>query len=104
MNNKDVFISAIHEKRLIDVTIASIEKGTIHRTCVPYDFGPSQRYKDGLHRYHFYDLDSPESPHNLSILPSQLLAITKLDQKFDPKDFVNFSPKWFIPRDWGVYS
>lgn len=104
MEKNRVFLSAIHEKKLVNVMIESKEKGTINRICVPFDFGPSRRYRDGLNRYHFYDLDSPEGSHNLSILPNQLLAITLLNQNFDPKDYVTFTPNWFVSRDWGIYS
>lgn len=63
------FVQAINQKKLVLLKFDSNEKGIIIRMCVPYDFGPSRRYKDGLNRYHFYDLDSPSRNHNLSILP-----------------------------------
>lgn len=103
MNEK--FVQAINQKKLVLLKFDSNEKGTITRMCVPYDFGPSRRYKDGLNRYHFYDLDSPSSNHNLSILPSQIIDIEILENRFEPKDYVTWNPiKWFLKRDWGAYS
>ncbi len=83
----------------------SNEKGIIERQCVPFDYGPGARIKDGLDRYHFYDLDSPDGKHNLSILPSQLIEITLSGKTFEPHDYVTWKPiKWIIKRDWGIYS
>jgi hypothetical protein len=105
MNLYELFLKAIKEKWIIMVKIDSSEKGLIHRKCIPYDFGPSNRYKDGQNRYHFYDLDSPDGAHNLSILPHQLIELQILDEKFDPKNFVTWKqPKWYVQRDWGEYS
>lgn len=104
MNMHEIFLKAIHEKCIISIDVNSVEKGVITRTCVPYDFGPSRKFRDGQNRYHFYDLDSPEGSHNLSILPDQLLKIKILDNHFDPKDYINWSPKWFVKRDWGPFS
>ena len=53
------FVQAIKEMKLVKVVFDSYEKGRITRICVPFDYGPSRRYKDGKERYHFYDLDSP---------------------------------------------
>lgn len=105
MDKKEIFITAIHSKKKVEVTFNSIEKGVITRICIPYDFGPSNRYKDGRDRYHFYDLNSPEGKHNLSILPEQLINIEILNETFEPGDYVTWSPiNWHIKRDWGSYS
>ena len=74
------------------------------RKCIPFDIGPSSKIKDGMDRFHFYDLDSPEGKHNLSILPEQIVSINILNESFEPKDYVKWQPNRFIPRDWGVYS
>jgi len=104
MAQHDIFLKAIHEKWMILIDVNSFEKGFIQRKCVPYDFGPSRKFKDGQNRYHFYDLNSPEGSHNLSILPEQLLNIQILDEKFSPGDYVKWKPNWYVPRDWGEYS
>ena len=104
MDIKSTFIEAIDSTKLVSVTVNSKEKGIIKRTCVPFDFGPSRKYKDGLDRYHLLDLDSPDGPHNLSILPDQLIDLEVLGKVFDPADYINWSPNWHLARDWGKYS
>ncbi len=102
---KDTFINAIHDRRYLEVVFNSKEKGVITRTCIPFDYGPSRRIKEQSNRFHFYDLNSPDGKHTLSILPEQLMSIKALDQVFDPADYVTWAPiQWFIPRDWGIYS
>jgi len=103
-NLLDVFTNAINNKRLLRITFDSQEKGEIKRTCVPFDFGPSNKYKDGNDRYHFLDLDSPEGVHNLSILPEQIINIELLNNEFDPSKYIKWTPNWHIQRDWGKYS
>ncbi|AYE33651.1 hypothetical protein [Clostridium septicum] len=90
--------------KLVKVVFDSYEKGRITRVCVPFDYGPSRRYRDGENRYHFYDLDSPLSNHNLSILPQQIKSIEILNETFCPEDYVKWTPSWFLSRDWGIYS
>jgi hypothetical protein len=103
-NLYDEFIEAINSKKLVTVNAYTESKGTITRKCVPFDFGPSRRYKDGLDRYHFWDIDSPDGSHNLSILPDNLLSLVILKVDFNPGDYVTWTPKWYISRDWGLYS
>lgn len=99
------FETAINEKKLVKVRVDTNEKGAIDRICVPFDFGPSKRFHDGNDRYHFLDLDSPDGPHNLSILPGQLLNLEITDRDFEPGDYVTWrNPSWFIKRDWGAFS
>ncbi|MFH1457084.1 MAG: hypothetical protein ABIF17_03135 [Patescibacteria group bacterium] len=105
MNNYDIFISAIHNRKMVKVQINSKEKGFIERICVPFDFGPSRRNLEiNPERYHFYDLNSPEGEHNLSIIPEQLLNIEMLEDNFEPAEYITWTPNWFISRDWGIYS
>lgn len=101
---KEIFITAIHGKKKVKITFDSKEKGIITRKCVPFDYGPSRKYNDGRDRYHFYDLDSPEGNHNLSILPEQLITIELLNETFEPSDYVTWRPNWIVKRDWGKYS
>lgn len=102
MDKHDSFIEAIHSKKKIKVTIDSKEKGIIVRTCIPFDYGPSRRYKSD--RYHMYNLDSPSGPHNISILPEQLIRVELTDENFEPGHYVTWDPDWNIERDWGKYS
>ena len=101
---EETLILSIHKKKKVNITFNSHEKGNITRQCIPFDIGPSRRFKDGENRYHFYDLDSPNGSHNLSILPRQLINIELLSEGFNPADYVTWQTNWYIKRDWGVYS
>lgn len=101
---KNLFLDAIHKKTIVVITFKSQEKGIIKRECIPFDFGPSRRAKDKSDRYHFYDLDSPDGNHTLSILENQLISLEHTKIKFDPKDYVKWTPNWFVKRNWGSYS
>ncbi|OGM93121.1 MAG: hypothetical protein A2561_03925 [Candidatus Staskawiczbacteria bacterium RIFOXYD1_FULL_32_13] len=101
------FLKAIAELKFVKLRFNSQEKGIIERECIPFDFGPSRRNLSiNPDRYHFYDLDSPEGTHNLSILPDQIISLEVLEQKFEPADYITWDPPydWFIPRDWGKFS
>lgn len=100
----DDFLKAIHEKWIVTITFDSEDKGVITRTCVPYDYGPSNRYHDGRDRYHFQDLNSPEGSHPLSILPKQIKHLEISNKSFNPSDYIKWTPRWHVKRDWGNYS
>lgn len=101
---KNIFLNAISEIKIVKVKVNTKEKGVIERHCIPFDFWPSRKFKDGVDRYHFWDLDSPEKKHNLSILPEQLIKIEILSQSFNPWDYVKWKPTWFVKRDWWDFS
>ena len=99
------FLQAIHEKRYLSVDFIAKEDNLLrNRKCVPFDYGESRRYKDGKDRFHFLDLNSPDGKHNLSILPEQVKKVEILDESFEPKDYISWTPNWIVERDWGVYS
>lgn len=101
----EIFLKAIHEKKKIEVAFFSKEDGRIlERLCAPFDFGPSNKYKDKSSRYHMFDYTSDKGSHVLSILPNQLKEITITNESFDPLVLVTWSPKWHIPRNWGSAS
>jgi len=100
----ETFIQAINQKMIIQLTFNSKEKGIITRKCVPFDFGPSRKYRNGADRYHFNDLDSPDGKHNLSILPDQVISITLSNKHFNPEEYITWKPNWYIERDWGAFS
>lgn len=105
MSNHEIFLEAIKEKKIVKVKFNSKEKGVIERMCIPFDFGPSRRNMiPNPERYHFYDLDSPDDKHTLSILPEQVILIETTEQVFDPADYITWKTNWFISRDWGIYS
>lgn len=99
-----IFYKAIDERKIVEVTVDSSEKGMIVRRCIPFDYAISNRYKDGLSRYHFLTLDSPDGNHNLSILPMQLKDIKILVDSFDPATVITWKPNWTYRRDWGDKS
>lgn len=101
---EEIMKKAIDTCSLVQLTIRSNEKGVINRICIPFDIGPSRRYNDGKIRFHFYDLNSPDGRHNLSVLPMQIVNIQLSEKKFNPADFVIWKPNWFYQRDWGHCS
>ncbi len=109
MENKEKFLKAIDEKLKIKITFDSKEKGIITRTCIPFDFGPSQK-KDAIdktEKYHMYDLDSPDNgQHNLPVAENKMLKIEILEENFNPAEYVTWNPpyKWIHPRNWGIKS
>lgn len=98
------FVQAINQKKVVSITVETESKGIITRKCIPFDFGPSRRYKDGLDRYHFWDINSPDGSHNLAVLPENLNDLVILDEEFSPADYVKWTPNWNISRNWGIYS
>ena len=102
---KDSFLQAIREKKVVRIKFKSKEKGEVIRKCIPFDYGPSRREKIKVDKFHFYDLDSPDGSHNLSIVGDQLLSLDILDETFNPATYVTWSPvQWFVKREWGRFS
>tara|TARA_R110001606_G_C15152800_1_gene625990 strand:+ start:408 stop:716 length:309 start_codon:yes stop_codon:yes gene_type:complete len=99
-----LFIKSINDKLIVMLTFNSVEKGVLTRRCIPFDLGPSRRFRDKSQRYHFLVLDGPEGRHNLSILPMQIVKIELTNIHFEPSKYIKWKPKWFIKRNWGVYS
>ena len=104
MTKLDVMYQAIDEKKLVEVVVNTYEKGIVTRICIPFDYALSSRAKDGKMRYHFYDLNSPNGRHNLSVLPEQLISIKVLDKTFNPEEIVTWPTNWTYKRDWGSKS
>lgn len=102
----DVFIDGLESCSKVTLTFASKEDGGTAqvRICAPMDFGPRARAHDGSDCYHFWDYDSPEGPHTLSLLPAQVISIEASEEQFEPGEFVSWPTTWHHPRDWGQYS
>jgi len=99
------FVTAIRNKHLVEIHFRTKAGDERVRVCVPLDFGPSRRnIQPNPSRYHFWDLDSPDGPHILSIVSEQLLGIKLLDRSFEPSDYVTWKPDWHIERDSGEES
>lgn len=105
MKHKEIFIHAIDNKNIVILTFNANSKGIITRKCIPFDFWPWRKNLSiNPDRFHFYDLNSPDWKHNLSIIPEEVLKIEISDEIFNPWDYVKWKPNWFIKRDWGIYS
>jgi len=103
--DKEVFLASIQSRTRVILTFFSKEDRTqLVRTCAPMDFAPGSRTRDPQSRFHFWDYDSDEKRHTLSLLPEQVVSITGTEQPFDPAEFVTWSPNWTVPRDWGRFS
>lgn len=103
------FIQSIRDKKKVRVTFYSkSDDAELTRLCAPMDYGPSQRknIKDTSNRFHLWDYESQsETPfHTLSLKADQIKKIEYTDLTFNPSEFVNWSTKWLIKRDWGIYS
>ena len=100
----DIFVQAIHDKKIIKVIEDTEEKGRIERTAIPYDFGKSNRENlaENPDKYHMYHV---ETKHTVALLPEKIVAMTVTDDSFDPADYVTWTPtNWHLPRDWGNQS
>ena len=101
----DLFIAAINSCTKVTLAFFSHEDDCVLiRTCAPMDFGPWRAAHDGLERYHFWDDDGDEAPHPLGLLPEQIASIQSTNERFDPADFVTWTPAWYCSRDWGQFS
>jgi len=102
---KDLFVNAIHTKRKLRVTFFSKEDGgNLVRNCAPMDYGPSSRAKEKNDRFHLWDYGSDKGKHTLSLPPEQIVNMEVLDDGFSPAEFVTWTPKWIVTRDWGAFS
>lgn len=101
-----VFTAGIEARTKVILTWFSQEdEATLTRTCAPMDYGPSRRnLSPNPNRYHFWDYESDEGPHTLSLTAEQVGSITETSERFDPAGFVTWETDWFYPRDWGLYS
>jgi hypothetical protein len=104
MSFKSDFIRAIHEKKLVSITADTLESGRFQRICVPLEFGPSGRPRDGIDRFHFWDLNSPHGAHKLILSPSELLDLEVLPESFDPKDYARGNTVSTLHQGWGKTS
>lgn len=101
----ELFLGALHDKQLLRVRFFSREDGgELVRICAPMDFGPSRRAHDKTPRYHFWDYDSDQGSHTLSLLPRNVRELEPTGDLFDPAEFVTWQTNWIIPRNWGPFS
>lgn len=99
------FIASIHGITKVRLTFYSVGDGYDKtRLCAPLDFGPKRRAKDQRDRYHFWDYESDNGFHPLSVFPEDVRAIEFLADTFEPGLFVSWPPNWWVKRNWGSYS
>ncbi len=101
------FIQSIHVKNKVRVTFFSKEDQSLEtRLCAPMDYGPTQRKgaKDLRDKFHLWDYESLDGPHTLSLEADQIKSIETTALSFNPQEFVSWTPKWLIKRNWGMYS
>jgi hypothetical protein len=104
-SDHNTFLSAIKSLHKVSLTFFSKEDGhDLTSTCAPMDYAPRQHFPNEPFRYHFWDYESDETPHTLSIPAEQIVSITLLEERFDPAEFMAWTPMWRYPRDWGPYS
>lgn len=105
MNYKRQFIDALHSRNRVRLTFNSKEDGrALTRECAPLDFAPGTRSSNKDDRFHFWDYDSDQGAHVLSLLPEQVVNLEVLATSFAPSEFVKWKPNWKVPRNWGRYS
>ena len=102
-NFHSIFLQAIQDKEILELTLNSKEKWIITRRCAPLDFWPHARFKDWIDRYMLYHF---ETKHPSPMLPEQIIEYKNTGEYFEPKDIINWDPPydWHIARDWGIYS
>lgn len=102
------FLDAIASKRRLSVRFFSRkEKQERTRICAPLDYGPLRGALDIAPRYQLWDLEGKRKPLNIAVLAEDLLAVTPLEETFDPADIITWAFKpnaWHVPRDWGTFS
>jgi hypothetical protein len=93
------FLSALHSRRQVRVSIAVPEEGKqITLTCAPLDYGELDR--DDGPSFLFFDLVAHET---FGALPDWILDLEVLDDEFIPADVIDWdvveSP-WKTAREW----
>ena len=103
-----VFLDAIAAKRRLSVRFFHRKEGReLVRVCAPLDYGPLRGAVVPVDVYQLWDLEGKRKPHNLALAEGELLAMTPLDETFEPRDIITwaFKPRaWHIPRDWAEFS
>jgi hypothetical protein len=103
-----VFLDAIAGKRRLSVRFFSRRQGReLVRLCAPLDFGPLRGALDRSDHYQLWDLEEKRKPQNLALLEADIVAMTPLEETFEPKEIITWAFKpgaWSVPRDWDEFS
>lgn len=102
------FLDAIASKQKLSVRFFSKKENRERtRICAALDYGPLRGASDIAPRYQLWDLEGKRKPLNIAVLAEDLLAVTPLEETFDPADIITWAFKpnaWHVPRDWGAFS
>lgn len=102
------FADAIQRKRFVLLKFKSKGDGQVlSRKCAPLDIAPSRKTKKFHYKFHFWDYDSGDKPHVLSLNPDQIIDFDILDDQFNPEEFITWDTAacpWSVKRDWGNFS
>ena len=102
------FADALQRKRLVLLKFKSKSDGQVLlRKCAPLDLAPGSKTKAKNYKFHFWDFDSSDKPHVLSLDPDQIIDLDILDDEFQPGDFITWdiaTSPWHVKRDWGEFS
>lgn len=103
--NKEIFLTAIREIKVVKIKFIDKKGNHKNRNCIPYDYAYSNiENNPEEQKYHFYDLDSPDGSHNLSLSDKQIITINITDESFNPANYIKWTPNWTVKRNWGKYS
>jgi hypothetical protein len=104
LSDKEIIKQLLRDFEILKKENNALCLGIVKRKCIPFDFGPSRGFRNRFQRYHFLVLGGPEGRHNLSVLPMQIVKIELTGLNFNPSKYIKWKPKWFLKRNWGVYS
>ena len=103
-----LFLDAIAAKRRLSVRFVSRKEGQeLVRVCAPLDYGPLRGALVVADHYQLWDLEGKKKPHNLALLASDIVAMTPLEETFDPAAIITWAFKpgaWQVARDGGEFS
>src|SRR4051794_10816899 len=109
-----VFLDALIAKRRLSVRFMSKGGGKgggdsreVTRICAPLDYGPLRGAAEPTDHYQLWDLEGKRKPLNITLLDTDILAMTVLDETFEPAEIITWAFKpnaWRLPRDWAEFS
>jgi hypothetical protein len=103
-----IFLDAITAKRRLRVRFLSRKLGQeLERVCAPLDFGPLRGSVDRSDHYQLWDLEGKKKPHNITLLESDVVSMSSLEETFEPAAIITWTFKrgaWHVARDWAEFS
>ncbi len=103
-----VFLDALTSKRRLSVRFFSKKLDReLTRVCAPLDYGTLRGAAEEVEHYQLWDLEGKRKPLNLALKGADILAMTMLDETFEPAEIITWAFKpnaWKLPRDWAEFS